>query len=101
MIEDQIIELQTKLAYQEDAIQQLNDVIYHQQQQIDKLEKLSSELQQRIRDLGERQAIRERRQLLNLCEQLAGIGSMQQQQFGILRRRGKLLFSGIQHGTPG
>ena len=52
MIEDQIIELQTKLAYQEDAIQQLNDVIYRQQQQIDKLEKLNSELQQRIAALA-------------------------------------------------
>ncbi|MBL4868616.1 MAG: SlyX family protein [Pseudomonadales bacterium] len=31
-------EIETKLAYQEHTIQELNDVIYQQQQQIDKLE---------------------------------------------------------------
>jgi SlyX protein len=34
---DRIIELETKLAYQEDAIRQLNDVVCRQQNQIDAL----------------------------------------------------------------
>ena len=53
MIEDQIIELQTRLAYQEDAIQQLNDVIVRQQQQIDTLEKRGAELLRRLEALAE------------------------------------------------
>lgn len=53
MIEEQIIELQTKLAYQENAIQSLNDVIYRQQQQISNLENLSAALLQRINVVAE------------------------------------------------
>lgn len=37
--DDKIIDIETRIAYQDDTIQQLNDVIYRQQQQIDKLEK--------------------------------------------------------------
>jgi SlyX protein len=35
--EDQLIELQSQLAFQEDTIQALNDVVAQQQQQIDSL----------------------------------------------------------------
>ncbi|MDX2350624.1 MAG: SlyX family protein, partial [Porticoccus sp.] len=34
---DRLVEVETKLAYQEDTIQQLNDVICRQQDQIDAL----------------------------------------------------------------
>ena len=37
-MEDRIIELETKISYQEHLIQELNDVITHQQKQIDALE---------------------------------------------------------------
>ncbi len=37
MDEDRLVEVETKLAYQEDTIQQLNDVICRQQDQIDAL----------------------------------------------------------------
>ena len=37
-MEDHIIELETKISYQEHLIQELNDVITHQQKQIDALE---------------------------------------------------------------
>jgi len=53
MNEEEIIELQTRLAYQEDWLQRLNEVIYRQQQQIDRLQVLSDELLQRVRTLAE------------------------------------------------
>lgn len=45
-MENRVIELETKISYQEHLLQELNDVIASQQQQIDRLEK---ELQ-RIRE---------------------------------------------------
>ena len=37
-MENRIIELETKISYQEHIIQELNDVVTHQQKQIDRLE---------------------------------------------------------------
>ncbi len=37
-MENRIIELETKISYQEHLIQELNDVVTHQQKQIDALE---------------------------------------------------------------
>lgn len=37
MDDDRLVEVETKLAYQEDTIQQLNDVVCKQQDQIDDL----------------------------------------------------------------
>lgn len=37
-LEDQLIELQSQLAFQEDTIQALNDVVTQQQRQIDRLQ---------------------------------------------------------------
>ena len=37
MNDDRLVEVETKLAYQEDTIQQLNEVICRQQDQIDAL----------------------------------------------------------------
>ena len=51
MNDEKIIDIETRLAYQDDTIQQLNDVIYRQQQQIDKLEKTMQLLLAKIQDL--------------------------------------------------
>lgn len=53
MNEDRIIEIETKVAYQEHAISELSDVIYRQQQQIDKLERLCNSLTDRLQDVAE------------------------------------------------
>ena len=34
---DRLVEIETRLAFQEDTLQQLNDVIFRQQNQIDRL----------------------------------------------------------------
>ena len=53
MTEQRIVTIETKLAYQEDTIAQLNDVICRQQNQIDALERLTQQLLGRVRDLSE------------------------------------------------
>ena len=53
MNQDRIIDIETKLAYQEHAIGELNDVIYRQQQQIDQLERLCQSLTNRLQDVVE------------------------------------------------
>ncbi|MGV7208266.1 SlyX family protein [Oxalobacteraceae bacterium A2-2] len=49
-IEDRFIDIEIKLAHQEDLVESLNQRIYEQQQQIDKLELLCATLAQRLRD---------------------------------------------------
>ncbi|MGB3624156.1 SlyX family protein [Ketobacter sp. MCCC 1A13808] len=51
MTDEKIIDIQTRLAFQDDTIQELNDVIYRQQQQIDKLEKTVHLLLGKVQDL--------------------------------------------------
>lgn len=53
MSEERIVTIETKLAYQEDTITQLNDVICQQQNQIDALERLTQQLLGRVRDLSD------------------------------------------------
>ncbi|NOQ63919.1 MAG: SlyX protein [Methyloprofundus sp.] len=53
MTEQRIVNIETKLAYQEDTISQLNDVVYRQQNQIDALERLTQQLLGRVRDLSD------------------------------------------------
>jgi len=48
---DALIELQTRLAFQEDTIEQLNGVVIGQQQAIDDLRREVGELRQRVLDL--------------------------------------------------
>ncbi len=52
MTEQRIITIEMKLAYQEDTISQLNDVIYRQQNQIDALERLTQRLINRVHELS-------------------------------------------------
>ena len=53
MTDNRITELETKIAYQEHTIQELNDVIYRQQLQIDKVEIMCQHLMDRIQALSE------------------------------------------------
>lgn len=55
MSEDRFIALETKLAYHEDAAQQLSDVVARQQQQIDTLETALRELIERVNSLSTQQ----------------------------------------------
>ncbi|MAR91734.1 MAG: SlyX family protein [Pseudomonadota bacterium] len=50
-MENRIIDIETRLAFQDDTINQLSDVIYRQQQQIDQLDKTVQLLVDRLQDL--------------------------------------------------
>lgn len=52
MSDSRFIDLETKLAYQEDATQQLSDVVARQQQQIDTLETALRALIERVNRLN-------------------------------------------------
>ncbi len=52
-IENRLVDLEIKLAYQENALQQLGDVLLRQQRQIDQLEQRCLQLQERIRAIGD------------------------------------------------
>jgi SlyX protein len=52
MSETRFIDLETKLAYQEDAAQQLSDVVARQQRQIDALETALRALIERVNTLA-------------------------------------------------
>lgn len=49
--EDRIIELETKVSYQEDSIQQLNDVVTSQQNKLDQCQLAVQELHKRLLEL--------------------------------------------------
>jgi SlyX protein len=51
--ESKLIDLETKIAYQEDTIQTLNEVVCRQQQQIDHLETTFNTLFQRFQTLSD------------------------------------------------
>jgi SlyX protein len=52
-MEERFIEIETKVAYQEHSISELNDVIYRQQQQIDQLERICNALTDSMHDMAE------------------------------------------------
>ena len=56
MSENRLIELESKLAYQEDAAQQLSDVVARQQKQIDALEAALRILIDRVQSLSQARA---------------------------------------------
>ncbi|MEW5756223.1 MAG: SlyX family protein [Pseudomonadota bacterium] len=51
-MEDRIIELETRLAFQEDTLQQLNDIVTRQQDQIDLLHRRLLTLTDQMRSLA-------------------------------------------------
>ncbi len=50
MIEDRLIDIETKLAYQEDTIQALNEIVSSQQGQLNRLQKSCELLIERMQD---------------------------------------------------
>jgi len=52
MTDQRLVEIESRIAYQDDTILQLNDVVCRQQDQIDRLEKLTQQLLGRVRDLS-------------------------------------------------
>ncbi|MEI6146660.1 MAG: SlyX protein [Methylococcales bacterium] len=52
MNDDRIIELEIKVAYQEDLLQSLNNIVSQQQQQIDRITATCSLLNDRIKSLS-------------------------------------------------
>jgi SlyX protein len=53
MSEERLVEIETKIAFQEQTIKDLNDVVYEQQQEIQRLGSLCDALAKRIKDLSE------------------------------------------------
>ncbi len=57
MSEGRVTELEIKIAYQEDLLQALNDILSEQQQQINRLEETCKFLNERINNKGAGQDI--------------------------------------------
>ncbi len=53
MIEERLINIETKLAFQEDLIEELNKAVYQQQQKLNQLEAICSSLARHIQSLAE------------------------------------------------
>ncbi|KAF1048286.1 MAG: Protein SlyX [Herbaspirillum frisingense] len=51
--EDRIIDIETKLAHQEDLVDELNKTVYRQQKKIEELEMLLGALAKRFRELSD------------------------------------------------
>jgi SlyX protein len=52
-IENQLVELEIKIARHEDLMEALNQTVYRQQKKIDELEALCSALARRIKDMSD------------------------------------------------
>ena len=55
MSEQRFVELEIKVAYQEDLVQDLNQIVVKQQRQIDRLEATCKMLHDRIKSLQDRE----------------------------------------------
>jgi SlyX protein len=53
MIEERLVNIETKISFQEDLIEELNKVIYQQQQRLDQLEAICTSLTRRIQSMDE------------------------------------------------
>lgn len=53
MTEDRFIDLETRLAYQDEALRSLSDTVARQQNQIDQLQALCRQLMERLRAQAE------------------------------------------------
>jgi SlyX protein len=51
-IENRIIELETRISYQDHIIQELNEVVTRQQQQIDRLEKSLKQMSEHMKAIN-------------------------------------------------
>ncbi len=52
MNEERLIDIETKLAYQEDLIEELNKTVYRQQKELERLEAICKSLAGRIESLS-------------------------------------------------
>lgn len=50
-MQDRLIELESKFSFQEDSLQELNEVLIKQQRQLDEMRQLVESLRERIADL--------------------------------------------------
>jgi SlyX protein len=53
MPEDRLIELETKIAYQEETLRVLNEVVTRQQNEIDALQRACRQLAERVERVGQ------------------------------------------------
>ena len=53
MSEERLVEIETKIAFQEQTIEDLNDVLFEQQQEIEKLGSICDALVKRVKELSE------------------------------------------------
>ena len=53
MNEERLINIETKVSYQEDLIEELNKTVYQQQQKLDRLEAICGTLARHIQSLAE------------------------------------------------
>ncbi|MDA8328216.1 MAG: SlyX family protein [Betaproteobacteria bacterium] len=53
MIEERLVNIETKITFQEDLIEELNKVVYRQQQQLNQLEAICTSLARHIQSLAE------------------------------------------------
>lgn len=51
MTEDRLVDIESRISFQEDAIQELNKVVYQQQKQIQRLEAICESLIDHVREL--------------------------------------------------
>lgn len=53
MNEERLVEIETKIAFQEKTIKDLSDVLYEQQQEVERLGSICDALVKRVRELSE------------------------------------------------
>jgi len=53
MNEERLVNIETKIAFQEKTIKDLNDVVYEQQQEIERLASLCDALTKRVTEISE------------------------------------------------
>ncbi len=53
MIEERIVNIETKISFQEDQIEELNKTVYQQQQKLERLEAICEALARELRALAE------------------------------------------------
>jgi SlyX protein len=53
MIEERLVNIETKISFQEDLVEELNKVVYQQQQKLNQLETICTSLTRHIQSLAE------------------------------------------------
>lgn len=53
MLEERLVNIETKITFQEDLIEELNKTVYQQQKKLDRLEAVCDSLARHIESLGE------------------------------------------------